>query len=208
MGASASHRRHTDGRPAGAAYDATALPSLVARLRPIVTQGLTDERIAARVTKELSRSVPAAGDLLQPEQQVGRPDRYEQHVLHVERDSSFSIVALVWRPGQATPIHDHVSWCVVAVLEGTERETIYERHDHVVFPHVVAVRTHSNPAGTVCGFAPPGDIHAVENGGPGNAISLHVYGADIAALGTSIRRRYALPVFAQAARQQGSHEER
>lgn len=203
MGASASHRRHTDGMP-GAATEATAVPNLVARLRPIVAEGLTDEEIAARVSKELSRSVPAAGDLLDAEHQVGRPDRYEQHVLHIEHDGAFSIVALVWRPGQATPIHDHVSWCVVAVLEGTERETIYELHDHVALPHVVAVQTRSNPAGTVCGFAPPGDIHAVENEGPGNAISLHVYGADIAALGTSIRRRYELPVLAHPAAQQGS----
>ena len=25
--------------------------------------------------------------------------------------------------GQSTPIHDHVSWCVVGVYEGRERET-------------------------------------------------------------------------------------
>jgi len=45
----------------------------------------------------------------------------------------------------------------------------------------------------VCGFAPPGDIHRVWNAGTGRAISLHVYGADISRLGTSVRRVYELP---------------
>lgn len=39
----------------------------------------------------------------------------------------------------------------------------------------------------------PGDIHRVRNAGSGKAISLHVYGADITRLGTSIRRVYEPP---------------
>jgi 3-mercaptopropionate dioxygenase len=127
-------------------------------------------------------------ELLSPDQRRGRADGYEQHVLHVEPDGSFSIVGLVWRPGQSTPIHDHVSWCVVAVLAGVEHEVIYEaRKDG---RQVVALETATNPAGTVCGIAPPGDIHRVWNGGDEIAISLHVYGADIGELGSSIRRCY------------------
>ena len=51
-----------------------------------------------------------------------------------------------------------------------------------------------SPAGSVSGFAPPGDIHRVRNTGDGVAISMHVYGADISRLGTSVRREYDLPV--------------
>ena len=40
----------------------------------------------------------------------------------------------------------------------------------------------------------PGDIHEVANATPGLAISLHIYGANIAALGSRVRRRYTLPV--------------
>ncbi len=46
----------------------------------------------------------------------------------------------------------------------------------------------------MAGFAPPGDIHRVRNGGSGIAVSLHVYGANLAELGSSIRRVYDLPV--------------
>jgi predicted metal-dependent enzyme (double-stranded beta helix superfamily) len=50
-----------------------------------------------------------------------------------------------------------------------------------------------NTTGAVSAFAPPGDIHQVRNAGAAKAISIHVYGADVARLGTSIRRVYALP---------------
>jgi len=55
-----------------------------------------------------------------------------------------------------------------------------------------------NTAGQVSGFAPPGDIHRVRNCGDDVAISLHVYGADITRLGSSVRRSYDLPVLAPA----------
>jgi 3-mercaptopropionate dioxygenase len=44
--------------------------------------------------------------------------------------------------------------------------------------------------GSVSAIAPPGDIHRVWNSGETTAISLHVYGADIRRLRSSIRRTY------------------
>jgi predicted metal-dependent enzyme (double-stranded beta helix superfamily) len=120
----------------------------------------------------------------------GLSDGYTQHVLHVEPGGSFSVVGLVWLPGQATPVHDHVSWCAVGVYEGQETETLYHlagRKGHrrlVVSGHTV------NRRGTVSGIAPPGDIDHVANSGTTTTISLHVYGADISRLGSSIRRCY------------------
>ena len=55
-------------------------------------------------------------DLLTAEQRYRDPLRYSSHLLHAESDGSFSVVALVWRPGQATPIHDHVTWYVVGII--------------------------------------------------------------------------------------------
>jgi hypothetical protein len=40
-------------------------------------------------------------------------DRYRQHLLYVSPTRRLSVVALVWQPGQRTPIHDHIAWCVV-----------------------------------------------------------------------------------------------
>ena len=103
--------------------------------------------------------------------------------------------ALVWLPGQATPIHDHVSWCVVGVYEGNEYETLYQRDkDTDGTEYLVEDGVKTCPTGTTEALTPPGDIHKVENQGDCLAISLHIYGADICKLGSSIRRSYDLPV--------------
>ena len=74
---------------------------------------------------ERLRSLLAEDGWLAPEHQAPGTDSYRQHLLHVSSCRGLSVVALVWRPGQATPIHDHVSWCVVGVYRGLERETRY-----------------------------------------------------------------------------------
>ena len=56
--------------------------------------------------------------LLTDAQKQPDPLRYRQHVLHVAEDGLYSIVSLVWLPTQETPVHDHVSWCVVGVHQG------------------------------------------------------------------------------------------
>ena len=62
-----------------------------------------DWRMTARlVAEELERRLPSP-DILAPEQQIGGPEGYRSHLLHTEPDGTFSIVALVWRPGQLTP---------------------------------------------------------------------------------------------------------
>jgi 3-mercaptopropionate dioxygenase len=128
---------------------------------------------------------------LSPEQLVGDPGGYRTHLVHAEPDGSFSIMVMVWRPGQQTSIHDHLSWCVTAVLRGTEYEEVYANRGD----HLEVVARNANPAGTVSGFAPPGDIHRVTNTGDTIAVSMHVYGTDITRVASSVRRAYELPVY-------------
>jgi predicted metal-dependent enzyme (double-stranded beta helix superfamily) len=130
-------------------------------------------------------------ELLAPEHRIPDPIAYRQHLLHVAPDGAFSLVALVWLPGQETPIHDHLAWCVVGIHEGVEYETRYRltrRGTLVAAGEAVAL------PGEVAGLLPPGDIHRVHNVGDTLAISLHVYGADLRDTGSSIRRRYDHPV--------------
>ncbi|MBW5425485.1 cysteine dioxygenase [Streptomyces sp. BG9H] len=171
------------------------LDTLVADVREAVGRGLPPDLTAYLVGERLAPHLGAA-DLLTDEQCKGHPDRYRQHVLHAEQDGSFSIVALVWLPGQHTSVHDHVSWCVTGVHEGEEHERRY-RLVPATEPggtaRLIATDDVVNPQGAVCGFAPPGDIHRVWNACGTRAISIHVYGADIARLGSSVRRVYELP---------------
>jgi predicted metal-dependent enzyme (double-stranded beta helix superfamily) len=172
--------------------DQLTLDALVASVRTALRPGMPDAEAADAVAECLRGHLPGAG-VLTDEQRLGDPAKYVQHILHVEPDGAFSIVALVWRPGQTTPVHDHVSWCVVGVLHGTEYEEIFAVDDTSGEPRLRLVSDAVNATGEVCGFAPPGDIHRVRNTGADVAVSLHVYGANIAELGNSVRRTYDLP---------------
>lgn len=169
------------------------MTSLIAAIRGIVASRHDPERTATAVAAVLAPAL-AHDDLLDPAQCEPDPANYRQHLLHVEPDGSFSIVALVWLPGQATPIHDHVCWCVVGVHRGEEFETRYAPRGADGAQWLVEAGTATNPGGSTAALVPPGDIHRVANAGAGLAISLHVYGADIGVLGTSVRRRYDLEV--------------
>ncbi|GHC65390.1 hypothetical protein GCM10010507_48750 [Streptomyces cinnamoneus] len=175
-----------------AAPTTARLDQLVGDVREAVGRGLPPDTTAYLVGERLAAHL-GAPDLLTPEQREGDPERYRQHILHAETDGSFSLVALVWMPGQQTSVHDHVSWCVTGVHEGTESERRYRLVPDGTTARLVATEDVVNHQGDVCGFAPPGDIHRVRNACSSVAISIHVYGADVARLGSSVRRVYDLP---------------
>lgn len=166
---------------------------LICAIRVAVQRG-ADAASTGSAVAEIVRPFLGRDDLLLRAQMEPAEDSYRQHVLHVEPGGSFSVVSLVWLPGQCTCIHDHVSWCVVGVHNGEEHETIYEAHGSNGDRHLLVTGEMKNPAGMVAALVPPGDIHHVANGGDCVAVSLHVYGADIRKLGSSIRRHYDLEV--------------
>lgn len=169
------------------------LAALIKQVRRTVRQELPPDETANQVAEDLLPYL-SRQELLTSSQQTSHPDEYTQHILHVEEDGSFSVVSLVWLPGQRTPIHDHVSWCVVGVHVGEETEIRYEVGAEGDTRFLVPVDVTTNQCRSICGIAPPGDVHEVRNSGASKAISIHVYGADIGRLGSSIRRRYSLPV--------------
>jgi len=170
---------------------------LVSAIRTATQCHVDWQRTCELVADQLRLHLPGAG-ILTAAERAGDPADYRCHLLHVEPDGSFSVTAMVWRPGQMTPIHDHVTWCVFGVVQGIEYEELYSLAPDG--SHLNEVGRSQNVRGAVSGFAPPGDIHRVRNVGDDIAISLHVYGADITRLGSSVRRTYDLPVLVPAAR--------
>ena len=194
-----------EARPAAVA--GTCPDHLLSLIRAAVRGGSSWAETADLVADALRATSPEPADLLPASLRRGDPAGYQSHLLHVEPGGSFSVSAMVWRPGQQTPVHDHVAWCVTAVRQGQEYEEIFALADDALADGGRAdgaladggralrlVARNVNPAGSVSGFAPPGDIHRVRNTGDTVAISLHVYGTDISRLGTSIRREYTLRV--------------
>jgi predicted metal-dependent enzyme (double-stranded beta helix superfamily) len=158
------------------------LSPLLAGIRVAVASGADWSGTAQLVADQLREHLPRT-DVLTAEQRLGSPDRAASHTLHVEPDGSFSITAVVWRPGQLTPIHDHTTWCVFGVIQGVEHEDVYDADLNLI-------GSSDGLVGDVNGFAPPGDIHRVHNTGDEVAISIHVYGTDVTRIGSSVRRYY------------------
>ncbi|MEC3918840.1 cysteine dioxygenase family protein [Nocardia sp. CDC160] len=159
-----------------------ALDDLVAAVRRVIDRRVDWARTAELVAEQLRAHLPGP-DVLTPEQRRGNPDELAGHVLHVEPDGAFSIVGLVCLPGQTTRIHDHITWCVVGVLAGTEHEELFDAS-------LERIGVRDNGVGEVDGFAPPGDIHRIRNETRETAISLHIYGTDLTRVGSSVRRNY------------------
>jgi 3-mercaptopropionate dioxygenase len=158
------------------------LTELVAGVRAAVDAHADWSDTAQLVAEQLRRHLPGP-DVLTAEQRSGSPDDYCSHTLHVEPDGSFSIIAVVWRPGQLTRIHDHMTWCVFGVIQGVEHEELFDAD-------LNPIGSADNQVGDVSGFAPPGDIHRVHNTADPTAISIHIYGTDVTRVGSSVRRYY------------------
>jgi len=163
------------------------LDELVARIRDRADWSSGPRRIAWSVADLLRDRTPTV-ELLTPAERLGDPARFARHTLHCEQ--RFSVLAVVWQPGQRTTVHDHIAWCAFVVLQGVEYETLYRDHGD----HLTVIGQAANEVGDASGFAPPGDLHRVHNTGAVTAISLHVYGADLSNERTSVRRDYHLPV--------------
>ena len=96
-----------------------------------------------------------------------------------------SLFALVWLPGQWTPVHDHGSWGVVGVVEGVLEERAYMAVDgEITADRGIRLRRGGLVllnAGAVTTFVPnPDHIHMT--GVPDErrrCVSLHLYGRNM-----------------------------
>jgi len=123
-----------------------------------------------------------AGTFLEPQHYRSGAAGYSRNLIHEASDKSLSLYALVWLPGQWTPVHDHGSWGVVGVIEGVLEERSYVRlsPDRGADQEIDLARGGSLllRRGGVTTFVPnPDHIHVT--GVPAErsrAVSLHLYG--------------------------------
>jgi len=119
----------------------------------------------------------AAADptLLTNAQREGAEACYRRHLLAADPHGRYAIAALVWMPGQASPIHAHHTWCGYAVIDGTLTETVFDWD--AAADCAVPVRKQPRDAGAVS-FTRAGrtGIHRLGNSSDAPAVSLHIYG--------------------------------
>jgi predicted metal-dependent enzyme (double-stranded beta helix superfamily) len=129
----------------------------------------------------------AAADpaLLAPAQREGSADSYRRHLLAADPLGRYAIAALVWQPGQASPVHAHHTWCGYAVVEGRLSETVFEWDD--AQQRANALRTQARKRGAVSFVrGGRGAIHRLGNCSDAPAVSLHIYGVEGARMGTHV----------------------
>lgn len=110
-----------------------------------------------------------------------RKDRFAMNLLYMPRDKAFSVNGAVWLPGQTTPIHDHLTWAMVGLYDGEERESTYRRTDDGSNPKVARLQLAServNRQGHITVLGKAG-IHRIDNVSDSSSRSIHVYGVDI-----------------------------
>jgi len=79
-------------------------------------------------------------------------------------------------PGSSTPIHNHGTWGVVAVLKGEEKNTLWKRVPDPQFPDwVEPVAEVLLLPGDIISFT-PGAIHSIENLGDELTVTFSIYG--------------------------------
>lgn len=135
----------------------------------------------ARVAAALAAAA-ARPDLLDGRACHCSPERYVRHLLHADPDGGYAVVALVWRPGQMSPVHAHKTWCAFAVHQGVLTETYYEAGDP---PLPVATKLLA-PGASNHGPADPRLIHRLANLSCRTAISIHCYGVGFDRFGEDV----------------------
>jgi len=128
---------------------------------------------------------PPISLLITPEQCTASRHCYTRRVIYGDPAGRFTILALIWGPGQFSPVHAHQTWCAYMVCDNSLTETEYVFEAGRAAPAHTAMR----PPGYCC-FSDAGldHTHRLGNSGARTAISLHVYGVDSSHVATRVNR--------------------
>ncbi|MEO3472842.1 cysteine dioxygenase family protein [Roseomonas sp. CAU 1739] len=120
----------------------------------------------------------------------GRAETYVRHLLHEDAEDGWAVAALVWRPGQMSPVHAHNAWCAVGVHRGVLTETFYEAPAQDGAPPSLSGIALRRPGDVTFGPARADAIHRLANLGTETAISIHAYGLPYGRFCTDLNRLF------------------
>ncbi|WP_321904731.1 cysteine dioxygenase family protein [Paraburkholderia tropica] len=110
---------------------------------------------------------------------------YRRHLIAADPRGRYTVAALVWQPGHASPVHAHHTWCGYAVLDGTLTETLYDWNESRGVAEIRRAQQRTTGAIT---FGGPGraNVHRLANDSAAQTVSLHVYGVAAARIATHV----------------------
>ena len=155
-------------------------------LRNLRTDAGTLTRDYLTAAREVLQELVAMPDLIQRLPLERKAGSYRRNLL--AGNEAVSVWAIVWSEGSATSIHDHHCSCCFGVVSGTVTETWYRAIDA---DRAVQTEEQERKPGYVACMLPSGpNIHRMHNFGPGEAISIHIYGFDHEVHASSIETEY------------------
>jgi predicted metal-dependent enzyme (double-stranded beta helix superfamily) len=104
------------GRSGPSASASAAIDHLIGRL-----SGLNSPTAPLPKRERMLAIVKAVSEHVDASTCPGRPNGYARCVLH-EDPAGWSLAAIVMRPGQSTPAHDHGGWGGAVTVQGIERD--------------------------------------------------------------------------------------
>jgi predicted metal-dependent enzyme (double-stranded beta helix superfamily) len=156
--------------------------ALVGALDGVVASRATAEVTTRAVRDVLHELIEQGGIELPEELRRPAPDSYARRLVHSSPELGYTVLAMVWGPGQGTPLHDHAGvWCVEGVLDGRIEVTQYrllERDGKRC--RFERQGTTAAGIGSAGRLIPPFDFHTIANARPGApSITIHVYGGEM-----------------------------
>lgn len=162
--------------------DTPALESLISQAAALARDRVDPADCVLALAPLMLELVERAATFLEPQHYRSDPNHYARNLVYAAPDASLSLYALVWSPGQWTPVHDHCSWGVVGVLEGVLEERSYVRLSPDLGTDGGIQLARGGVAllgrGAVTSFVPNPDHIHVTGVSPHRprAVSLHLYG--------------------------------
>jgi predicted metal-dependent enzyme (double-stranded beta helix superfamily) len=152
------------------------LDQFVAEVRAVRAQKLGAPRNVEALTPLLERIVSRPDCLTDH----GHP-RSPEKDFNIYVDDTLTVRTVVWKPGETTPVHNHLGWAIIGVVEGNERNTNYRRVDDGFRPWRVKleqVGVADIRPGQSSFILAPDDIHTVTIP-EAKTVAIHLYGNDL-----------------------------
>ena len=160
----------------------TQLEALVNSIRASLTLRIDETDDVKSIVASQLRSFLSARELLNQTQRQPNADHYQRHTLYRDEAGEFTVLALIWLPGQGTPVHGHMAWGAMGLYAGELNVTNYEifgtRGGQMHLQQISEIDTREGDVSSVTGGI--NDIHRIRNTSCKPAISIHVYGMDVA----------------------------
>lgn len=154
-----------------------------------------DDRARLRAIRPLVRRLLVSSDWLQGEYRDPDPKTgWSVVMLYDEPDFPLTVQMVAWSPGCVSPIHNHGTWGVVAIVGGEEKNTLWRRSPTSQHPdRLERAGDRTFVPGEIVSFLPDA-IHCVEPLGDEPTITFNLYGK------TDFDRRFEFDAIAHTAR--------